>query len=570
MTTLQLTHQRVDDIPLLLAMMIEMGIPEKINQQIQPHGHWQGLNVGLVVTIWLSYILTEQDHRLVAVREWVAERKELFNRLLGIELRDTDLTDDRLANVLMMLGDEVNQEQLDISMVQDWITLYELPTEITRYDSTTVSVYHDSVNGDGLLGYGHSKDHRPDLAQFKVMLSTLDPLGLPLTCELVNGKRADDKLYIPSYDKTVETIGHSHFLAIGDSKMGAIATRAHFASQGSFYLCPLRDPAAKGVNLQEWIEQALSHKDEWQVVEKPDPDTGEIKQVASIYSWMRPQSVSRADGETFSWQERVLVTQSLALQEGMTTKREAQRQQAYTALDNLSRPPKQGQKRYRSAEVLQAEVDKLLDKYHLRDLVSVRLTGQPHTDGGQRWIVQEYQCDEAAWQKMLARLGWQCYVSNMPADRYSDPQLVLLYRQQPYLERGIARLKSRYLHIRPVFLRDEQRIAGLTWLLLLALRVMVLMEFRVRRQLAQRQESIVGLNPASKTQATNQPTTDRLLKAFGNITFSIAKLGDQVHYHISELTPTQKHILSLLDLPDDIYLRLAHSQPKPLFNLRES
>jgi transposase len=50
---------------------------------------------------------------------------------------------------------------------------------------------------DSILGYGHSKDHRPDLKQFKVMLSTLDPVGLPLTCQVVNGKRADDKLYIP-------------------------------------------------------------------------------------------------------------------------------------------------------------------------------------------------------------------------------------------------------------------------------------------------------------------------------------------------------------------------------------
>ncbi len=291
--------------------------------------------------------------------------------------------------------------------------------------------------------------------------------------------------------------------------------------------------------------------------------------MASIYSWVRPQTVSRTDGEAFSWQERVLVTQSLALQAGMTTKREGQRQQAYVALDKLSRPPKQGQKRYRSQEELQNEVDKLLGKYHLQGIVSVRLTGQPHSDGGQRWIVQDYQCDEAAWKNMLSRLGSCCYVSNVPTDLYCDPQLVLLYRQQPYLERGISRLKSRYLHIRPVFLRDEQRIAGLTWLLILALRVMVLLEFRVRRQLAQRQESIWGLNPASKTQTTDRPTTDRLLKAFGNITFTIVNLGAEVHYHISELTPTQKHILSLLDLPEDIYLRLAHSQPKPLFNLRE-
>jgi hypothetical protein len=60
-----------------------------------------------------------------------------------------------------------------------------------------------------------------------------------------------------------------------------------------------------------------------------------------------------------------------------------------------------------------------------------------------------------------------------------------------------------------------------------------------------------------------------MLKAFGNITFSIVDLGHTVHYHVTPLTQTQLHILSLLDLSDDIYLRLADSQPKPLFNLRE-
>jgi transposase len=146
---------------------------------------------------------------------------------------------------------------------------------------------------------------------------------------------------------------------------------------------------------------------------------------------------------------------------------------------------------------------------------------------------------------------------------------VLIYRQQPRLERGISRLKSRNLHIRPVFLHNEQRICGLTWLLLLALRLIVLLEFRVRRELAQREEKIVGLNPASKNQATHRPTTERILKAFGNITFSIVALGDAIHYHVSPLTPTQQHLLSLLHLSDDIYLRLAEYQPKPLLYLRE-
>lgn len=162
MTALQIKQERIDDIPLLLATMIEMRIPQAIDKQIQPHGLWQGISVGTAVTIWLSYILTEHDHRLVAVREWVEERPMLFNRLLGIQLRDTDLTDNRLANILTMVGEVAVQQALDEILVQGWITLYELPTAITRHDSTTVSVYQEAGDEDGLIGYGHSKDHSPN------------------------------------------------------------------------------------------------------------------------------------------------------------------------------------------------------------------------------------------------------------------------------------------------------------------------------------------------------------------------------------------------------------------------
>jgi transposase len=570
-TTLDIQHQRIDDIPLLIGLLVDMGVPQQIDRQIQVHGLWQGISVGMMVVIWLCYLLTEHDHRLVAVREWAKERREMFNRLLGVELRETDLTDDRLAKALSLLGNAAHQTALDQELMQTWITLYELPTEVTRHDSTTVSVYQEAGDDASILGYGHSKDHRPDLAQFKVMLATLDPLGLPLTCQVVNGKRADDGLYIPSYESAVATLGHRQVLAVGDSKMGALSTRAYLVEQGSSYLCAFRQPAADPADLTAWVEQALAHPEAWQILERVDEASGEVHRLAQVYAWERtqrhPHSVN-ADEEVI-WTERLLVTRSAALQSGLTTKREQARQQLYTALERLTRPGGRGRPRYRQEAELSQEVTRLLDKFHLTDIVEVTLIAEPHPDGGQRWRVAAYHCDEAAWQRHIDRLGWTVYLSTAPTLLYTDLDLVLAYRAQPRLEQQLARLKTRTLHIRPVFLRDEQRIQGLTWLLFLALRVLVLLEFRVRRELAQRDEVIVGLNPASLTQATRRPTAERLLKAFGYITFSVVHLDETIHFHVTPLTALQQHILSLLNLSDDIYSRLADPQPKPLFNLRE-
>ena len=64
----EIRNEQVNDVPLLLGIMEDMGIRQQIDLAIERHGNWQGLSIGAVVEIWLSYVLTEQDHRLVGVR----------------------------------------------------------------------------------------------------------------------------------------------------------------------------------------------------------------------------------------------------------------------------------------------------------------------------------------------------------------------------------------------------------------------------------------------------------------------------------------------------------------------
>jgi transposase len=90
-----------------------------------------------------------------------------------------------------------------------------------------------------LLQFGHSKDHRPDLPQVKVMLASLDPVGLPLVTQVLSGERADDPLYMPAIAEVRQGLGRRGLLYIGDSKLGALDTRAFVQAGGDYYLCPL-------------------------------------------------------------------------------------------------------------------------------------------------------------------------------------------------------------------------------------------------------------------------------------------------------------------------------------------
>jgi transposase len=561
--TLSITTEQINDLPFLLGLVEDMGIRQTIDAQIQPHGGWQGISVGTVVSVWLCHLLMERDHRLVSVRDWAAARQQTLEDLLGVPLRDTDLTDDRLANVLTMLSAPADQAALDQALLADWIRVYRLPRERARLDSTSVSVYHDDPPADGLLRPGHSKDHRPDLAQFKAMLASLDPLGLPLACQVVPGNAADDGLYVPAYDAAVRTLGTAELLLVGDSKMGALATRAPIVAGGSAYLCAYR-PAKATAEIAGWIEDALAHQERWQKLRAVDERTGEITTLAVIDEWTRAQR----EGDT-AWTERVLVVRSAQMQAGLRRQREEALARLTEQAEALRLPPTRGRTVYRTEADLRQVVETVLTRTRLHGLVQVELRAETRADGAARWIVGAYAVNLDAWQAMVDRLGWQVYVTSTTAEQYTAPALVDAYRHQVIQERGFARLKTRNLHIRPVYLSDERRIAALTWLLCLALRVLTLTEYRLRTALQQRGEALAGLNPASRTQATPRPTTERVIQAFQNITRTCITTPDQVLHHVTPLSATQEHILSLLALPLDLYARLAAPRPQPLVHLRE-
>ena len=170
----------------------------------------------------------------------------------------------------------------------------------------------------------------------------------------------------------------------------------------------------------------------------------------------------------------------------------------------------------------------------------------------------------------MERLGWQVCLTSTSVAQCSALQVVETYHGQAVHEGDFARLKSRAVHIRPVYVRDEQRIAGLVWLLLLALRVLVVCEQRLRAELTARGESLAGLNPASRAQPTTRPTTERVLDAFAELTLTRWR-GENGAWqgHATPLNATQRHILALLGLPADLYQRLAHAPANLAFHLRE-
>ncbi len=569
MAEVEIRTERVDDLPLLIHQQQRMGIPEVLNQVIHPHGNREGLSVGWLITAWLSYILSEADHRMSAVEPWAEDHLQTLQALLPEPVRVKDFTDDRLADVLRYLSDDEIWEEVETQLGKRLIRVYNLDREPVRLDSTTVAVYHDE-EGNTLFRHGHSKDHRPDLAQFKVMLGTLDPLGMPLATLVVAGNEADDGLYGPAIARSRSVVGQGGRLYVGDSKMAALATRALVQAGGDYYLMPLPQTGEAPQWLEELLAQVWAKEQSLQPIPAPESEATESQRdlLALGFETTRRQA-AEVDGQGVLWEERLLVVYSPTLARQARRGLEARLKRAEQELVALTPPRGRGRRQWEDLEALQAAVQRILKQRGVEGLLEVtymrEVERRPIRQYGDRparveervrYVVQVRRNGEAL-RAARRRLGWRLYATNAPPEVLSLPQAVWVYRGAPRIERNFSRLKGRPLGIRPLYVQREDHAQGMVRLLSLGLRVLTLVEYVVREALQAAGKRLRGLYAGNPKRETARPTTERLLKAFHGITLSIVRLPERTIRHVTPLSALQRRILELLGLPASIYEDLA-------------
>src|SRR5450755_3610166 len=203
--------------------------------------------------VWLSHILSEANHRMNQVQEWAMRRQEIV-RGCGLKTFEArDMTDDRLADVLHALSSDIHWSAFEQELMENLVRVYDLQNGCVRVDTTSVKRYAE-VNEEGLLQLGHSKDHRPDLPQLKLVLASLDPLGLPLASEVLSGEHADDPVYLPIIARVRDGLQQKGLLYVGDCKMAALQTRASIQAQGDYYLTPLSALQAPPEQVSQEVE----------------------------------------------------------------------------------------------------------------------------------------------------------------------------------------------------------------------------------------------------------------------------------------------------------------------------
>jgi transposase len=569
--TLTVINERVDDIPLLLAQLERMAVPSLLDEYFPTHGNWTGLGLGWVAGVWLAYILSEADHRLNHVQAWAARRLETLHRGTGLPVGALDFSDDRLANVLRALSDDVQWSAFESRLTQHLLRVYDLRVERVRLDSTSASGYW-SVTPEGLFQFGHSKDRRPDLPQVKVMLAALDPLGLPVATDVVPGQRADDPLYMPAINRVRDSLRCPGLLYVGDCKMAALETRACLQAGGDFYLCPLSELQLPSEVLQDYLAPVWAGAQALIPIDR-ERANGQRERLAEGYERVETLTAMSA-GQPLTWSERRLVVRSLQQAQAAEAALRARLAKAQASLATLNERGR-GKPRYTAVDPLRHAAEAVLQRYRVQGLLRVAYEenirehrvrgygGRPATVRVERDVRVHAIVDEGALEAAVRRLGWRVYATNQPTARLSLPQAVLAYRSEYLIERGFGRLKGAPLSLTPMYVERDDHATGLIRLLSIGLRVLTLLEFTVRRRLGLEGKTLAGLYAGNPQRATAQPTAERLLEAFQELTLTILHEGNHTRRHLTPLSKLQQRILALLDFTPHLYTRLCTDFPKP-------
>jgi len=563
--------ERVDDVALLIAQMIKMGLPEVLDRHLPRHWKQRGLSWGWTSVIWLAYILTEGDHRKVSVEAYIKGMKHTLNQLTSQAIEPLDFSDDRLSHLLKHLSKSTYWRKIEEDLNERSIEVYDLAQEVIRCDATTVSGDHEVID-DGLFQFGHSKDD-PSRPQIKIMMGSLDPLGMPLSTAVLSGERADDGLYLPIIDRIRSGLDKSGLLFVGDCKMSALETRWHLASHQQLYLSPLPLTGSTAEAMAGWIAQGMAkaHRGELEAIWRTN-DRDQVVLAAEAYEVERSCHEPQGQGE---WTERVLVVRSPAHAAKQAAGLARRLANAQAQLAALTPPRGRGKRQITDQATLLEAIASVLKGHRVEGLLGVewekqserktqyigRGRGSANRDKRvikkTRYQITRIVRHEGAIAALNGQFGWKAFVTNAAPERLSLKEAVLCYRNEYRVERIFNRLKSR-VHIAPMFVTLNDQIEGLTHLLTLGVRVLTVMEFVVRQSLQRDHAKLPGLHPENKQKRTDKPTAERLLKAFSKVSLTLIETpaGEVILRQVTPLSAVQEEILKRLGLSLSLYRQL--------------
>jgi transposase len=534
--------QVVGALPVVAAMLEHWRLADIVDQVVP----WEGeVSLGtLVEVLVVNRLLNPQA--MYTVGDWAASAA--VTDYYG--LTAAQLNDDRLGRALERLADHsaAVQSAATLAAVKHW----RLKVEQIHYDISTAELYgayaeaQPPADADPGVGpsptavptvpfptYGRTKSGREDVKQVQFGLNVLGDGAIPVALLPLAGNTAEARTHVANLLRLRTLFPRSRFLYLGDSKLdtpenlvAAQQTAGEFLCAGAF----TRPLQARFREVRHQLQPVAYCS---QADAKRPPEDRDRYQACEVSDRM----VGTFEGREVRVKYRLIFVHS-----SVKARQQAETRERHVA--KISAEFEQAQKilgKYslKTEAAIRRRLEQARSKYSEGKLFSYTLTC---TDGQ---FALAWHIDEAALASRQELEGVFVLKTNQPKSKHPIAAVLATYRGQSRVEKRFHDLKGP-LAVTPMFLENPKRIAGLLVVLTWALTVMALMERQVRKAL--KGKPMYGLYPENRPSPA--PTGSRLLEAFATLCIVALRDADGEHRLLGQLSPTQRKILQLLDLPD--------------------
>ncbi len=368
-------------------------------------------------------------------------------------------------------------------------------------DYAVEHLYPDDTNRPPLPFHGHSKDHRPDLKQLVISLTTSGPAQLPIWYEGLDGNSSDKANFHPTLarikafrDKLENT---PEFLWVCDSALYSQDKLRHSA-----LLWLTRAPESLGLVKQ--LVQADENDYAWQHLQDGykgvligQNDRG-LKQ-----RWLLVHSAQAEKRESITLEKRI----EKGLQKAEKSAAQLSRQAFGCEQDAL-----------RTAKTFEKTLSYHRMNYHITKVLKYKGRGRPKSSDEPVFSHYKLEAEfEACLDKIRPqrnKLGRFILASNdLDNPDMNEANMLSTYKEQQGVERGFRFIKDPLFHLSGVFLKKPERIDALMMVMTLCLMVYNAGQYQVRKELEVQQESI--LNQVGKP--TKKPTLGWIFQKMSGI-----------------------------------------------------
>lgn len=524
----QVRVERLDHLGVIVSVIKDLGLIDMIDTRLVPDEQ-EKITPGEAVAGMILNGLGFANRPLSLTPQFFANKPLdlLFRQGIDAE-RFNRFKLGRTLDEAYAYGCDLLFEELALSVcTQEGIDLRFNHLDTTSF-SLTGDYIPDSDEHAIRITHGYSKDHRPDLKQAVLELMVSQDGGVPFMSQSWNGNTSDTQVFQQRAEALMRAFKDtpSPRYLVADGKLYFEDNAVHLAKLGFI----TRIPATLKV-VSQVIGQALQW-DTW----RPYDDNSRYQSVAlchygMVQRWLVVYSqaaLERAEAtlnKAKQREEEAIKKQLFHLQ----AKRFCAPQDAQDALWTLA-------KRWKYHRVSSSDLIE-----HKRYAGKGRPSSNTPLKATQWQIQAQVYGDEETLEQ--AKHAQACFVlgTNICASELSDSEVITAYKGQSQVEGGFRFLKDPLFFVSSLFVKKPKRIEGLLMVMTLALLVYSVAQRRLRKQLADNQETV----PNQINQPTPSPTLRWVFQLLEGIHRVRMTVQGQAHDLIEGLNDLQIKILRL-------------------------